>query len=337
MVRFSVIVPAYNEEGNIQPLTDAVRAAMDTLGEWELLFVDDGSSDGTFAAMEHERAADPRVKMIRFRRNFGQTAAWAAGFDYARGDVVICLDADLQNDPADIPAMVTKLLSGGYDVISGWRAKRQDSLEKHIVSFIGNRLRRFVTKENIHDSGCSLKVYRREALADVELYGEMHRYITALLTWKGYVVGELPIRHHPRRSGKTKYNLRRTIKGFLDLLVVKFWMQYSARPIHLFGTIGVGLVGVGLLLGGSLAVLWFFRVIALQNRTSPLLAVLLVIIGMQFMMTGILADIVAKNYYATKKVYTIQSVHGVERNEESAPVPVDTPRVWAPPPSPRIP
>lgn len=307
---YSLIVPAYNEEENIAPLVAAVREVLSAMGGWELIFIDDGSGDGTYAAMQRARAADPRIKIIRFRRNFGQTAAWAAGFDHASGDIVICLDADLQNDPRDIPAMVEKLQRENFDVVSGWRAQRRDSVEKRIVSAIGNFLRRWITKEKIHDSGCSLKVYRREVLLDLELYGEMHRYITALLTWKGFRVGEMVVQHHPRRAGKTKYTLRRTIKGFLDLLIVKFWMQYSARPIHLFGSVGVLLVGLGVLLGGVLGLLWLLRVISLQGRSTPLLAVLLVIIGMQFIMTGILADIVAKNYYATKKVYTIAETHG---------------------------
>lgn len=309
---FSVVIPAFNEEGNIAALTAAVRKTMETLGPWELIYVDDGSRDGTYAAMQRERAKDSKVKIIRFRRNFGQTAAWAAGFDDARGDIVVCLDADLQNDPADIPAMVEKLLRENYDVISGWRRTRRDSLEKRVVTKIGNVLRRTLTKEKIHDSGCSLKVYRRECLSDLELYGEMHRYITALLSWKGYRVGEMEVRHHPRRSGKTKYTLRRTIKGFLDLLIVKFWMQYSARPIHLFGSVGVALVGLGFVLGATLGTLWLLRMISLQGRSTPLLAVLLVIIGMQFIMTGVLADIVAKNYYATKKAYSIVSREGFD-------------------------
>ncbi len=312
-LRLSVVVPAVNEEENIVPLTGAIRKALDTRGfTWELIYIDDGSSDGTLAAMRRERENDPRVKIIRFRRNFGQTAAWSAGFAAAGGELVVCLDADLQNDPEDIPAMIALLEGEGYDVISGWRQRRADTLEKRAVSKVANGLRRFVTKEKIHDSGCSLKLYRRETLQDLELYGEMHRYITALLSWKGFRVGEMRVQHHPRRGGRTEYNLRRTIKGFLDLLIVKFWMQYSARPIHLFGSIGVALVGVGLLLGGALSILWVFRFISLQGRSSPLLAVLLVVIGMQFIMTGILADIVAKNYYATKKPYSVESTYGFD-------------------------
>jgi len=316
-MRYSLVVPAYNERESIQPLYRAVAAVMQKMaGAWELIFIDDGSSDGTFGEMKKLHERDARVKVIRFRRNFGQTAAWAAGFKHARGELIIVLDADLQNDPADIPAMVGKLERGKYDVISGWRRYRRDPLLKSLVSKFGNWLRRRVTGERIHDQGCSLKVYRRECLEGLELYGEMHRYITALLAWKGFRVGEMVVRHHPRRFGKTKYTMRKTIKGLLDLLVVKFWMQYSARPIHFFGTIGIVLAGLGFLLGGTLGVLWLLRIIALQNRTSPLLAALLVIIGLQFITTGVLADIAAKNYYEHKPAYSIALRLGFE---ETAP------------------
>lgn len=314
---FSVVIPAYNEEENIGPLTVAVRATMDTLGSWELIYIDDGSDDGTYEAMRRERGKDSRINILRFRRNFGQTAAWAAGFDHARGDVVVVLDADMQNEPADIPAMVAMLERGGYDVLSGWRKERKDAGPLKFGSRIGNWIHRCVTGEKIHDHGCSLKVYRREALQDLELYGEMHRYITALLSWKGFRVGEMAVRHHPRRHGNTKYSIRKKLKGFLDLVIVKFWIQYSARPMHFFGAIGMACVGVGLLLGGVLGTLWLLRAISLEGRSTPLLAVLLVIIGMQFIMTGVLADIVAKNYYATKKAYSIASREGFE--EERAP------------------
>lgn len=325
-MRYSVVIPAYDEEGNIHPLTEAVRNVMDTIGEWELLFIDDGSRDGTYAAMVRERAIDPRIKIIKFRRNFGQTSAWAAGFDHASGDVVVCLDADLQNDPADIPAMAEKLEREGYDVLSGWRKDRKDAGVLKLGSKVGNWAHRFATGEKIHDHGCSLKIYRREALEDLELYGEMHRYITALLSWKGFRVGEMVVRHHARHHGKTKYSVRKKLKGFLDLIIVKFWIQYSARPMHFFGAIGIALVGVGILLGGILGSLWLLRLISLQGRSTPLLAVLLVVIGMQFVMTGVLADIVAKNYYATKKVYTIESLEGFSNEKKQT----EQPRVLGP-------
>jgi len=313
-MKISLIVPAHNEAENIPLLVERVSTVLNRLTpDWELIVIDDGSTDETPSALAHARKNEPRVKIIQFRRKFGQSAGWQAGFDHATGDLIITMDADLQNDPEDIPAMIEKLEGEKYDVISGWRANRKDPLHLTILSKIGNWLRRLMTGEKLHDHGCSLKVYRRKALVDLELYSDLHRrYITALLTWKGYRVGELPVRHHPRQHGQTKYSIRKKWKGLLDLLVVKFWIQYSTRPIHLFGTIGIAFAGLGLVLGLTLAILWYFQVIALQNRTSPLLAVFLIIIGLQFVMTGILADIVAKNYYATKKAYTIDHREGFD-------------------------
>ncbi len=311
-MKYSIVIPAYNEERNIRILAEHVASVMNGISpDWELIFIDDGSRDGTYSAMQTARAKEPRIKLICFRRNFGQSAGWQAGFDHASGELVIGMDADLQNDPADIPAMVEKLEREGYDVISGWRAERKDAFLLKLLSRIGNWLRRVMTGEKIHDHGCSLKVYRRECLEGIELYSDLHRrYITALLTWKGYRVGEMKVRHRPRRYGVTKYSIRKKWKGILDLLVVKFWIQYSTRPIHLFGTLGIVLAAAGILLGGTLSSLWYFEKISLQNRTSPLLAVLLMIIGLQFVMTGILADVVAKNYYATKKAYTVNRTEG---------------------------
>lgn len=343
-IAYSVVVPAHNEEGTIRELYTAVRKVLDgVVGEgsplrsssfgghagepqaasaqgsgepqWELIFVDDGSSDGTYRIMEELQAADSRVRLIRFRRNFGQTAAWSAGFDAARGDYVIVMDADLQNDPRDIPAMLSTMRAEGYDVISGWRKDRKDDGIMTLGSKIGNWVHRWMTGEKIHDHGCSLKIYRREALEDLELYGEMHRYITALLSWKGFRVGEMVVRHHPRRHGTTNYSIRKKLKGFLDLVIVKFWVQYSARPMHFFGTIGAAFIGAGFVLGGTLGVLWIFRIIGLANRSTPLLAVLLVLLGFQFLFTGVLADVVAHTYYATKKAYSIKETRGFEREE----------------------
>lgn len=311
-MKYSVVVPAKNEEGNVQRLFEAIKPVMDGLGPWEMIVVDDGSEDATYQVLKEIRQRDSRLKIIRFRRSFGQTAAWSAGFDYASGDYVIVLDADMQNDPQDIPAMLAFMEKEQLDVVSGWRKDRKDKSSLKIGSVIGNAIRRWVTGEKIHDHGCSLKVYRKEALIDLELYGEMHRYITALLSWKGFKVGEMVVRHHPRTAGKTKYTIRKKLKGFLDLLIVKFWIQYSARPMHFFGTIGAVFITTGFLLGGTLGVLWLFRIIGLAGRTSPLLAVLLVLLGFQFLLAGVLADIVAHTYYAQKKPYTIKSIDGDE-------------------------
>ncbi|PIT97765.1 MAG: glycosyltransferase [Candidatus Andersenbacteria bacterium CG10_big_fil_rev_8_21_14_0_10_54_11] len=323
---YSVVVPAHNEEASIEPLYDAVKKMMDELvaenpfspflqkggsdGSWELIYIDDGSRDATLARMQAVRARDPRVKIIAFRRQFGQTAGWSAGFDHARGEYVIVLDSDLQNDPQDIPAMLAAMQAEGLDVISGWRKNRKDNGALMFLSKLGNWVHRRVTGEKIHDHGCSLKIYKKEALEDLELYGEMHRYITALLSWKGFKVGEIAVRHHPRRSGRTKYSVRKKLKGFLDLIVVKFWIQYSARPMHFFGLFGAGFIAAGLLLGGTLGSLWLMRITGFANSSLPLAAVVLVLLGFQFLLSGVLADVVAHTYYAKRKAYSIKSVDG---------------------------
>ncbi len=312
-MQYSIVVPAHNEEDSILPLYESVKRVVGEMaGEWELIIIDDGSTDETLKRVVRLTEQDKRVKLIEFRRQFGQTAAWSAGFDKAQGKYVIVLDADLQNDPEDIPAMIKKLEEDKLDVVSGWRKERHDKQLLMLGSKIGNWVRRRVTGEKIHDQGCSLKVYRKEALEGLELYGEMHRYITALLSWKGFRVGEMVVRHHPRKYGKTKYSIKKKLKGFLDLFVVKFWIQYSARPMHFFGAIGAGFIGTGFVLGGTLGALWLFRIIGLANRTSPLLAVLLVLLGFQFLLSGVLADQVAKTYYTEKKPYTIRRTVGFE-------------------------
>ncbi len=308
---YSIVVPAHNEEGSISALYEAVYRVMNAMGgTWELIVIDDGSTDRTYEVISDIADRDSHVKIIRFRRSFGQTAGWSAGFSAASGTIVVVMDADMQNDPEDIPAMVQKLRDEHLDVVSGWRKDRKDKSMLKIGSKIGNWLRKKVTGEKIHDHGCSLKVYRKEALVDLELYGEMHRYITALLSWKGFRVGEMVVRHHPRTTGVTKYNVRKKLKGFLDLLIVKFWIQYSARPMHFFGAIGAVFITAGMILGGTLGVLWLFRIIGLSGRSTPLLAVLLVLLGFQFLLTGVLADIVAHTYYAKKKPYSIKDTKG---------------------------
>lgn len=310
-MNYSIVVPARNEEGSVRALYEATKRVFDGMdGSWELIVIDDGSTDATYKILSEISEQDSRVKTIRFRRSFGQTAGWSAGFSAATGDIVIVMDADLQNDPEDIPAMIKKLNDEKYDVISGWRKDRKDASMLKIGSKIGNWVRRKVTGEKIHDQGCSLKVYRKEALEDLELYGEMHRYITALLLWKGFKVGEMVVRHHARKHGVTNYTIRKKLKGFLDLLIVKFWIQYSARPMHLFGAIGVVFISAGFFLGGTLGMLWLFRIIGLAGRTTPLLAVLLVLLGFQFLLAGVLADIVAHTYYAQKKPYSIKETKG---------------------------
>lgn len=310
-MKYSVIVPAHNEQESILPLYNSVRSVMEGLGqEWEFIFIDDGSTDETLEQIIQIASNDKHVKYIKFRRNFGQTAAWSAGFGHARGEYIIVMDADLQNDPTDIPHMLAAMEDKKLNVISGWRKDRQDNWSMVLLSKIGNWIHRTVTGEKIHDHGCSLKIYQREALADLELYGEMHRYITALLSWKGFRVGEIEVKHHPRQFGRTNYSIKKKFKGFLDLIIVKFWIQYAARPMHFFGAIGILFILAGGVLGGTLGTLWLFRIIGLAGRSTPLLAVLLVLLGFQFLLSGVLADVVAKTYYAQKKVYSIESKGG---------------------------
>lgn len=233
-MKYSVVIPACNEEQNVPIVAEQVSAVMNALAApWEVIFIDDGSTDGTYRAMEACRAKDPHVKIIRFPRNFGQSLGWRAGFDHASGEIVISMDADLQNDARDIPAMVRKLEEENYDVISGWRSERKDARHLRFLSAVGNWLRRLTTGDTIHDQGCSLKVYRRKCLEGLDFHRDLHRrYITAILRWKGYRIGETKIRHHRRRFGSSKYTVRKKWNGILDLLVVAFYVRHVTRPVR---------------------------------------------------------------------------------------------------------
>jgi glycosyltransferase involved in cell wall biosynthesis len=248
--------------------------------------------------------------VIKFRKNFGQTTALQAGFDFASGDVVITMDADMQNDPADIPKLLEKI-EENWDVVSGWRYERKDPMSKRLLSKIQNWLARRVTSLNIHDFGCSLKAYKKEVLKNVKLYGEMHRYIPALVSMGGFSITEVKVRHHPRKYGKTKYDLRRLLKGLLDLIYVKFWADYSTRPLHLFGLFGILLLVIGFVIG-LYKVLIEFIYFGLPLELGPLLmlAVLLLIMGVQFMIFGFLGEIQIRTYYNTAKEpsYSIKEV-----------------------------
>lgn len=289
----SVVVPLYNEEGNVAELHRRIYEAVVKIGRpFEIIFVDDGSSDKT---LEEARGLSP-LKLIELRKNFGQTAAFDAGIKAAAGEIVITLDGDLQNDPADIPLLLAKMAEG-YDVVSGWRHKRQDSLMKRFFSRGANLLRKLLVKDGIHDSGCSLKAYRRECFQDMDLFGEMHRFMPALLALDGFRVAEVKVSHHPRVHGKTKYNWKRAIKGFVDMLFIWFWRKYSYRAIHLFG-------GTGLLLGtiGFAILAWMFveKVFygaSLAERIWPLVGTLLILVGVQLFIFGILVDVAVKTYY----------------------------------------
>lgn len=293
----SIIVPLKDEEGNVQQLHEELLGTFKEQGlQGEIIFIDDGSSDKT---LEIARTLRP-LKVVVFRKNFGQTSAMDAGIKAAKGDIIITMDGDRQNDPADISRLLDKL-DEGYDVVSGWRQSRKDNFSKKFLSRGADKLRKFLINDTVNDSGCSLKAYKKECFEHVELYGEMHRFIPALLQIQGFKIGEVVVNHRPRTAGVTKYNYKRLIKGFLDTLSVWFWRKYANRPLHLFG-------GVGLLMGfvGVVLMLWmaFERVvlqIPLGNRIWPMLSIFLILGGMQLFISGLLADIAVKTYHQSKK------------------------------------
>jgi glycosyltransferase involved in cell wall biosynthesis len=284
---------------------------MESLGwPYEVIVVDDGSTDGTRSQLRELTTEQPALRVVRLRANFGQTAALAAGFDVARGELVVTMDGDGQNDPADIPRLVDKL-KDGYDVVSGWRHDRQDPLwSRRVPSRLANGLISWITGVHLHDYGCALKVYRREILQDVALYGEMHRFLPALCHWVGATVGELPVGHAPRRRGVSKYGLGRTVRVLLDLLTVKFLMSYWTRPIQIFGLLGLVLGGVGFALGALLSYQKIVLGVGLANRPLLLLTVLLVLVGFQFVSIGLLGEMLVRTYHESqrKPIYTVREI-----------------------------
>jgi len=289
----SAVVPLYNEEGNVKELHRRVKESFEGIGKpYEIVFVDDGSTDGTVADCE---GLSP-LRLIRFRKNFGQTAAFDAGIKAATGDIVITMDGDLQNDPADFPLLLEKI-EEGYDVVSGWRHKRKDPFMKKIFSRTANLLRGFLIKDGIHDSGCSLKAYRRECFDGVDLFGEMHRFMPAMLLLDGFRVTEVKVSHHPRVHGTTKYNWKRGIKGFVDMVFLWFWREYSSRAIHLFGGTGIFSIFAGLVILAWMFIDKVFFGASLSARIWPLVGTLLVLVGVQLFVFGILVDIAVKIYY----------------------------------------
>ncbi len=307
----SVVIPVYNEEEAIPHLCDALAGALEELDRsWEVLLVDDGSSDGSPERLDEAAARDPRFVAIHLRRNYGQTAAMSAGFDHARGDVIVAMDADLQNDQADIPKLLAKL-DEGYDVVSGWRRHREDNwLTRVLPSRIANWLISWSTGVRLHDYGCSLKAYRREILRDVRLYGEMHRFIPALAYWAGGSTAEVEVSHQPRRWGSSKYGLGRITRVFLDLLTVKFLLSYATRPIQVFGKWGLVMGFIGFAIALWLSIQKVFYGAELANRPALLFAVLLMLVGLQFITMGLLAELQARTYYEAqrKPIYAVRAI-----------------------------
>jgi glycosyltransferase involved in cell wall biosynthesis len=316
--RISIVIPLYNEEESIPHLREALEAAIANYGQpAEVIIVDDGSKDRSFALLRDIAAEDPRFTIIRFRRNFGQTAAFAAGFNQARGDVVITMDADLQNDPMDIPKLMAKI-DEGYDIVSGWRKDRQDRYwDRKLPSMMANRLISNVTDVRLHDYGCSLKAYRRDVLQHVHLYGELHRFIPALASQVGGTVTEVPVNHRARQYGRSKYGISRTVRVMLDLITVWFLGTYSTRPIHVFGTLGLLSAAGGVAIGLFLTFLKIFLNENIGNRPLLLLAVLLVVIGVQLITMGLLGEMITRTYYESqnKPIYVVREIAGGARKE----------------------
>ena len=308
VMKISVVVPEYNEEDNVIPLYKRVCEALKSY-DFELILVDDGSKDRTFQIIEGIAKTDKRVIGVKLRKNSGQTAALSAGINQSKGDIIVTSDGDLQNDPYDIPILINKIKNESYDAVSGWRADRKDPFFKRINSKFANYLRRNLIKDEVHDAGCALKAYRREALDGIELFGEMHRYIHALVKLRGFKVGEVRVRHHPRLRGQTKYNYKRLFKGFLDLLYVKFWNDYSTRPLHFFGVLGLMQYVLSILI----LIEQIIKAIILKKLLlGPLLllAVLFVVTGTLFIIFGFLSEIMIRTYYSTKgkKPYEIEKI-----------------------------
>ena len=310
----SVVIPVYNEEENIRLLHEKLKAALDLLQkEYEILFIDDGSTDRTLSILEEIQAKDKHLTVLSLRRNFGQTAAFAAGFDFARGDIVVTMDGDLQNDPADIPKLLEKIKD--HDLVSGWRKKRKDPFfTRRLPSMAANWLISNVTGVKLHDYGCSLKAYRRDVIKNLKLYGEMHRFIPAVASWYGVRVAEVETIHHPRMHGKSKYGISRTIKVVLDLITVKFLQSFSTKPIQFFGPVGItsGFLGFLILLYLSVDKLFFGRDIG--ARPLLLLGALLVIVGIQLIGMGLIGEMLVRVYHESqrKPIYVIKKILGPE-------------------------
>ncbi len=308
-VEVSIVVPVYNERDNVEALYSALKSALQSMScSHEIIMVDDGSSDGSYTVLSRLAHEDVSLKIIRFRRNFGQTAAMSAGFDYAKGDIIIPMDGDLQNDPADIPRLVEKIHEG-YDVVSGWRRDRKDTfVTRKIPSLLANALISRLTGVHLHDYGCTLKAYRREVLDGINLYGEMHRFVPALASQFGAKVTELPVNHFPRMHGVSKYGISRTLRVILDLMTVKFLMAYSTKPIQLFGKWGVYTILAGAGTGTMTLYMKLFENFSMNRNPLLILTAFLLFMGVQFIVLGLLGELNARTYFESqgKPIYVVK-------------------------------
>lgn len=307
----SIVIPLLNEEDNIPPLYQSLKNVLDGMAiKYEIIIIDDGSTDRSYEILEELAAKDKSLKVIRFRRNFGQTAGLAAGFDEADGDVVITMDADLQNDPQDIPKLVEKI-NEGYDLVAGWRYDRQDAeISRKLPSRIANALISKTTDVKLHDYGCTLKAFRKEVVKNINLYGELHRFIPAIASWMGVRIAEVKVNHHARIHGESKYNISRTPRVLLDLFTVKFLLSYSAKPLQFFGKFGLITGGVGFLMMMWLILQRLFTDTPLSDKPSLLIAIMLILVGVQFISFGLLGEMMTRTYHETqeKSVYVVRDI-----------------------------
>jgi glycosyltransferase involved in cell wall biosynthesis len=306
----SVLVPVLDEAATVGELAARIAEVLERLGRsFEIVFVDDGSRDGTAERVREARRRDERVRLVRLRRNFGKAAALCAGLDHSVGRIVVTMDGDLQDDPAEIPRFLEALDGQNLDLVSGWKRRRRDPISKRYPSRLFNWVTRRMASVDLHDFNCGFKAYRREVLEQISVYGELHRYIPVLASRRGFAVGEIEVQHHPRRHGTSKYGWDRLYKGLLDLITVLFITKYTRRPLHLFGAIGLMLLAAGVAINTYLAVIWFLGE-PLSNRPLLLLGVLLMLLGLQVLTTGLLGEMITFKNFERRDSYSIQQIEG---------------------------
>jgi glycosyltransferase involved in cell wall biosynthesis len=306
--RISVVIPLFNESASLRELGERLHRTLTEMtgGSYEVIFIDDGSTDNSYEVLRELHRNDPRFSAVRFRTNYGKSAALAVGFERARGEYVFTMDADLQDDPAELPALLDKL-KNGFDLVSGWKKTRHDPWHKTLPSKVFNSVVRAVTGLHIHDFNCGLKLYRREVLPHLSVYGEMHRYLPAQAHWQGFRVTELPVQHHARKHGVSKFGMSRFLKGFLDLMTLVLTTKYAQRPLHVFGTVGMVIAMIGFFIDLWLSIEWFLGRTSLTNRPLALLGVLLIIVGVQLVSIGLIGEMIAKNTLSNSN-YSIREI-----------------------------